>query len=303
MPNIPHLQRFVAVAEELNFRKAAARLHISQPPLSLSIRQLEEELGTQLFTRTRQSVELTRSGLAFLERARLILSQLSEAVDVTRAVSRGMLGHIVVGFNPTSSYDVLPRIMRRFCARFPDVSVRFEELATAEQESALLQKRIDVALFLAPTVARRSIRQEIFHQDRLVAALPDNHALVPKKEIDLRQLKHEAFIFLPSRQETGYQARVLYACQEAGFTPDVVQQVDRIHNLVSLVASGLGVALCPASLQHFAPPGVAFRALKDPLSLFYAEFGVSCREEDDSALTAGFIHVARDLGRIAPHKP
>jgi DNA-binding transcriptional LysR family regulator len=77
-------------------------LHISQPPLSLSIRQLEEELGTQLFTRTRQSIELTRSGLAFLERARLILSQLSEAVDVTRAASRGLLGHIVVGFNPTS---------------------------------------------------------------------------------------------------------------------------------------------------------------------------------------------------------
>jgi len=82
-----------------------------------------------------------------------------------------------------------------------------------------------------------------------------------------------------------------------------VQQVDRIHNLVSLVASGLGVALCPASLQYFAPPGVAFRALKDPLSLFYAEFGVSWREEDDSALTAGFIHVAHDLGRTAPHKP
>jgi DNA-binding transcriptional LysR family regulator len=297
MPSVPQLQRFVAIAEELSFRKAAMRLHISQPPLSDSIRQLEEELGTPLFKRTRRSVELTRSGIAFLDRARLILWQLAEAVDVTRAVAHGMSGHIAVGFNPTSSYDVLPRILRRYRERYPDVGLGVEELTTAEQEDALLRERVDVALFLAPTVIRRDIFQEIFSQERLVAVLPDDHPLARRKEIDLRALRHERFIFLPARRGTGYQARVLYACQEAGFAPDVVQQVDRVHTLVSLVAAGLGIALCPESLRRFAPPGVTFRALEDPSSLFHVQFGISCRAEDHSALTAGFIDVAREIGR------
>jgi DNA-binding transcriptional LysR family regulator len=297
MPNIPQLQRFVAVAEELSFRKAATKLHISQPPLSDSIRQLEEELGTQLFQRTRRSVELTQPGIAFLDRARLILWQLTEAVDVTRAVAHGMSGHIAVGFNPTSSYDVLPRLLRRYRARYPDVGLGFEELTTAEQENALLQERVDVALFLAPTVVSRGLKQEIICQERLVAVLPDDHPLAESKEVDLRALRHERFIFLPARRGTGYQARVLYACQEAGFAPDVVQQVDRVHTLVSLVAAGLGIALCPESLRRFEPPGVTFRPLEDPSSLFHVQFGIASRAEDRSALTAGFIDVAREIGR------
>lgn len=297
MPNIVHLERFVAVAEELNFRKAAARLHITQPRVSDSIRQLEEELGTRLLQRTRQSVELTEAGLVYLGRARLILSQLSEAADVTRAVAHGMRGHIVVGFNPASSYEILPRILRQFRHRFPDVSLGFEELTTVERESALLQKRIDVALFLAPTVTRQGIHQEVFMREPLIAALPRDHPLARGPEIDLRQLRNETFILLHSRQETGNRARVLYACQQAGFIPNEVRQIDRIHNAISLIASGLGVALCPASFSRFMPPGAVYVPLRDPASQFYVECGISYRSGDDSALTAGFVEVARDVGR------
>lgn len=298
MPNIPQLVRFVAVAEELNFRKAAARLHISQPPLSHSIQQLENELGTVLLKRSRHSVELTRSGTIFLEKARSILAQLSDAVDVTRAVDRGVSGRIAIGFNPTSSYCVLPRIIRNYRAKHPDVSFKFEELATAEQEDALRQKRIDAALFLAPTVVKKGIRQEVFLKERLVAVLPEDHPLAAEEKVALRHLRQEPFIFLPSRWGTGYQARVLHACQEAGFTPDVVQEVDRVHTLVSLVAAGIGIALCPISLTSFRPPGAAFRFLEDPSSLFHVEFGVSCRDDDQSALTAAFIDQAHEVGQI-----
>ncbi|MCG8543104.1 MAG: LysR substrate-binding domain-containing protein [Alphaproteobacteria bacterium] len=299
MLTILQLQRFVAVAEELSFRKAAARLRVSQPSLSESIRQLEEELDTQLLMRSRQSVEITKSGLIFLERARLILSQINEAAGLTRAISQGMSGHIAVGFNPTASYDVLPSILRRYHERFPTVSVGFEELPTAEQQDALHQKRIDVAFFLAPAVAKRGVRQEIFWKEPLTVVLSEDHPLSRKSEICLGELRHERFVFLPSRQGTGYQARVLYACQEAGFAPNVVHQVDRVHNLVSLVAAGMGIALCPSSLRRFEPPGVAFRRLKDASSLFYVEFGIACREDDRSALTASMISVAREIGRAS----
>lgn len=269
---------------------------MSQPPLSDSIRQLEQEVGTALFRRTRRSVELTEAGLVFLDRARLILAQLSEAVDVTRGVAHGMRGHLAIGFNPVSSYEILPRILRQFRSGYPDVSLGFEELGTAEREGALLQNRIDVALFHVPTVARPGIRREVILREPLVAVLPDDHALASEREIDLKLLRDETFLLLPSRQETGNRARVLYACQRAGFLPNDVRQVERMHNAVSLIAAGLGVTLCPASVRRFTPPGAVYIPLKDPSSELYVEYGVSCRAKDDSVLTKAFIEVAHDAG-------
>ncbi len=296
MPNIPHLERFIAVAEELNFRKAAARLNMSQPPLSDSVRQLEDELGTQLLRRSRRSVELTKAGVVFLDRARLVLSQLSEAMDVTQGIARGMHGHISIGFNPAASYEILPQIVRRFRDRFPGVSVGLEELSTSEREGALLQRRIDVALFHVPTIARPGIRREVILREHLIAVLPDDHPLAGQTEIDLQDLRDETFLLLPSRQETGNRARILYACQQAGFLPKDVRQVDRIHNAVSQVSAGLGVTLCPASVGRFSPPGAVYVPLKDPASELNIECGVSCRSDDDSALTAGFIDIAHEFG-------
>lgn len=296
MPSIRHLERFVAVAEELNFRKAAVRLHMSQPPLSDSIRALEHELGLPLLARSRQGVTLTTPGITFLERARRILAQVDEAVDVTRSVALGMTGHLSVAFNPLSSYDVLPRILRRFRAQHPGVSFAFEELTTAEQEAALLEKRVDVALFLAPSVVREGLRQELFLTEQLVAVLPEHHALARYDRIVVQQLEREPFILLPPRWGTGYQARVLAACNEAGFTPKVVQQVDRIHNLVSLVAAGIGIALCPESMQRFEPHGAVFRPIDDPQSRFNVAFGVAWRDDDRSVPTTTFLEMARSAG-------
>ena len=296
MPNIVQIQRFVAVAEELSFRKAAERLHLSQPPLSDSIRQLEEELGTPLLERTSRSVNLTKAGEVFLERSYFILARIDEAVDLTRAVAQGMSGRLAIGFNPTSTYDVLPRVLRRFRERFPDVSFRFEELATADQEEALEQKRIDVGVYIAPTTNRPGIWQEIFLRERLDVVLPEGHRLAACDRIELGQLRHEPFIFVPSRWGTGYYARVSYACQQAGFTPRVFQEVERVHTQVSLVAAGLGVALSAASLRRFAPPGAVYRELVDPQSLFHIEFGVSRLESDQSSISAAFFEVAHEIG-------
>lgn len=166
MPDISQLQRFVVVATERNFRCAAARLHVSQPPLSESILQLEKEVGSPLLLRTRPHVELTRPGEVMLERARLILSQLDESVQLTRAVAAELSGQLTVGFFPTATYDILPRVLRRYREQYPDIGLRFVEMTTPEQPSALEQKHVDVALFLAPTVDWRGIVQETIMASR-----------------------------------------------------------------------------------------------------------------------------------------
>ncbi|NKB56404.1 MAG: LysR family transcriptional regulator [Alphaproteobacteria bacterium] len=301
MPDIRQLQRFVAVATERNFRRAAARLHVSQPPLSDSIRQLEEEIGSPLLLRTRRHVELTRAGEVFLERARLILSQLDESVRLTRAVAEGLSGQLTVGFFPTATYDILPRIVRRYRAQYPDIGLRFIELATAEQPAALEQSRIDVALFLAPTVDRKGLAQEAILREPLLAALPDDHRLVSRKRIDLRDLSNEPFVFIPPRWGTGYHARVFHACQEAGFTPNVIEEVEQLHTMVSLVGAGLGVSIVAASVSRFRPPNVVFRALKD--SSLYIEFGLAWRGDEQSPAITAFLDIAREVAMISQELP
>ncbi len=270
---------------------------MSQPPLSDSIRQLEEELGTQLLNRTRRSVELTESGVVFLDRARRILIQLSEAVDFTQGIAHGMHEHIAVGFNSASSYEILPGIVRRFRTHYPNTSLGLTELGTAEREDALLQRRVDVVLYNVPTISRPGIRQEAVLREPLVAVLPADHPLAGEAEVNLRRLSNETFLVRPSRQETGHRALVLYACRWAGFVPNDVREVDRLHNAVSLIASGFGVTLVPASLGRFAPPGAAYVRIMDPSSELYMDCGVSCRSDDNSVLTKRFIDVAREFGR------
>ncbi|MDD9878562.1 MAG: LysR family transcriptional regulator [Magnetovibrio sp.] len=299
MPDVRQLERFVAVAEERNFRRAAARLHVSQPPLSDSIRQLEREIGAPLLIRDRRRVELTKAGEVFLDRAELILAQLDEAVQLAQAVAEGLSGQIAVGFFPTATYELLPLILKRYRAKFPDVRVRLVELTTPEQPAALEQKRIDVGLFMAPTVGRAGIAHESIHREPLLVALPDGHALAGRKRVDLGQLRAEPFIFIPPRWGTGYQARVSKACLDAGFTPNIIEEVEHLHTMVGLVGAGMGVALIARSVSRFRPPGVVFRELKDPSELLYVEFGLAWREDAPSAAVEAFRETARAVAAAA----
>lgn len=296
MPDIRQLQRFVAVADERNFRRAAARLHVSQPPLSDSIRQLEDEIGTALFVRDRRRVELTRAGEVLLERARLVLSQLDDAVKLTRAAADGLSGHVTVGFFPTATYEVLPRILRRYRERFPDVRLRLVELTTPDQPAALEQRRIDVGLYLAPTVDRQGIARQIILDEPFFVALPEEHRLARRKGIALRDLRNDSFIFIPPRWGMGYHAKVSHACLEAGFTPDVIEEVEHLHTMVSLVGAGMGVALVAASLRRFRPPGVVFREVHDTSGSLFIEFGMSWRAGDRSAPVRALVDTAREVG-------
>jgi DNA-binding transcriptional LysR family regulator len=228
-----------------------------------------------------------------LERARLILSQLDESVQLVRAVAAGRSGQLTVGFFPTATYEILPRVLRRYRERYPDIGLRFVELTTPEQPNALEQKHIDVALFLSPTVGRRGIVQETFHQEPLLVALSADHRLASREHINLRELRDEPFVFIPPRWGTGYHARVSNACQEAGFTPNVIEEVEQLHTMVSLVSAGLGVSIVAASVSRFQPPNVVFRSLDDPE--LYIEFGLAWRKEDLSPAVTAFCDTARSV--------
>ncbi len=298
MPDIRQLERFIAVARERSFRRAAAQLHISQPPLSDAIRKLEEEIGTPLFLRDRHRVELTRAGEVFVGRAELLLSQLDDSVAEAQAVATGLSGQITVGFFPTATYDVLPRVLRTFRDRHPEVGLRFTEVTTPEQPEALRLKEIDVALFLAPMASVKGMAQQVFHKEPLIVAVPEDHRLARREDIGIADLREEPFVFIPPRWGTGLHAHVSSAFAEAGFAPNVVEEVQHLHTMVSLVAAGIGVAVGAASLRHFNPPGVVFRNLRMRSSPRHVEFGVAWRRDDASPAVAHFLDIARRTGTL-----
>lgn len=295
--DLRQLRQFVAVAEELSFRRAAQRLHISQPPLSQTIQQLEAELGTLLFNRTRRRVELTQPGRVLLDQSHRVLSQMERALDAARGAAQGMIGRLSVGFVPSSTYEILPAILRQFRIRHPAVDLHLEELSTVEQTDALLQHRIDVALNRPPTFFSTGIAQEPLLRERLIAALPAGHPLAERKRLRLRDFREERFLLIPPRWGTGYHTRVLDACQEAGFVPRIAQEPKYMHTMVGMVAAGMGVALVPNSLANLTPKGCVYRVLADRSAALSVEMGAAWHANDSSPALHAFLEAARKVGQ------
>ncbi len=296
MIDLRQLRQFVSVAEELNFRRAALRLRMSQPPLSQAIRGIEEELGAQLFTRTRRKVELTQPGRVLLDQALRVLSQMDRALAAARGAAQGMTARLSIGFVPSSTYEILPAILRRFRQRHPAVDLHLEELNTVEQTDALMQRRIDVALNRPPTFFTSGVMQETLVRERLIAALPEDHPLAARKSLRLRDLREERFLLIPPRWGTGYHTRVLDACQEAGFVPRIEQEPKYMHTLVGLVAAGMGVALVPDSLSNLTPKGCVYRAFSDRRQSLTIDLGAAWQAKNTAPALHAFLDAAREVG-------
>lgn len=297
MIDLRQLRQFVAVAEELSFRRAAERLHMSQPPLSQVIRALEEELGITLFERTRRRVELTQPGRVLLDQAHRVLSQMDRALAAARGAGRGMTGRLSVGFVSSATYEILPAILRRFRASHPAVDLHLEELDTVDQTDALLQHRIDVALNRPPTFYASAIAQETLLSERMIVAVPADHPLAARRTLRLRDLREEPFVLIPPRGGTGYHTRVLDACQEAGFVPRVAQTARYMHTIVGLVAAGMGVALVSESLANLTPRGCVYRPLADRSDALSIDIGAAWHANDESPALHAFLAAARAVGR------
>lgn len=256
-----HLRYFVAVAEELSFGDAAKRLHITQPSLSLQIQSLEQTIGAELFVR-RPHVKLTKAGEALLARAKPILDQTSEAIQLARNVAQGKEGVLRMGIVPSVLLvSSLPRAIRRFRERFPGVELRLLEMSTVEQFEALRIGRIDAGLIRQPP-KNMEYAFEIVEKEQLMVVLPSSHPLAERSDVTLSMLANESWILFPRSVNTNLYDHLQKIFRNAGITPNVVQEASVIQTQISLVESGLGITVVPAGVRRIQDPGVVYHNLR-----------------------------------------
>jgi len=298
-PDLRQLRHFIAVAERLHFGRAAAALHISQPPLSRSIRDLEARVGATLLARTRRRVELTPEGARFLEEARRLLAQLERAVLEVGSMAAGGGGRLRLGFVSLADYGVLPGLLKAYKSARPGVDLALREMLSPDQAAALGAGELDFGLLLPPVLppaAGAGLEHVVVQRERFVAALPARHRLARMRgRLAIRELAGENFVMAPRAIAPGLHDIVSGLAARAGFAPRVAQEAIQMQTVVSLVSSGLGVAVVPASVANLGRRGVAYREIADAhpkLDLWLAwrrgALGTAARE---------FVQFARRLAR------
>jgi DNA-binding transcriptional LysR family regulator len=288
------LRYFVTLAEELHFGNAARRLAITQPPLSLAIRGLEDELGVTLFARTRRSVALTHAGSAFLEQARSVLARAAEAVQVAQAAERGEVGRLAIGYMSASVFTLLPAVLREFAARHPGVRLDLRELTLPQQQAALRAGDIHAG-FMRPPVTDAEFTATTLLEEPLRVALPSGHPLAALRSIRAKRLADEPFVMFQRAPGLVLHDLVLGFCLHHRFSPRVAQEASQTHAVVGLVSAGIGIALVPASAEAIRLRGVEFR----PLAERSPTVGtcLAWRRDDDSPVLRAFAATARRVAR------
>jgi DNA-binding transcriptional LysR family regulator len=264
LPELWQLRYFVTVAERLHFGRAAEALHISQPPLSRAIRGLEERLGVALFARSRRRVELTREGSRLLEEARRTIAQLERAVLELRSMASGEQGRLRIGFVSLADYGVLPGLLKAFKTARPGVTLALREMLSPEQAVALAAGELEFGLLLPPVAGAARLDHLVVQRERFVAALPARHRLAraPGK-LAVSELAGEPLVMVPREIAPGLYDIVTGLAARAGISFNVAQEAIQMQTVVSLVSSGLGAAIVPASVANLGRRGVAYRELAD----------------------------------------
>jgi DNA-binding transcriptional LysR family regulator len=259
--SLARLSCFIAVAEELHFGRAAERLHMTQPPLSRQIQQLENELGVHLIDRTTRSVTLTPAGVAFLPDARRILQLAEGAALNVKRVPAGDLGTVVVGFTAASAHAILPRLLDKAREQLPDVKLELREMVTAAQIEGLMTGELDLGMARPPLKRPGIVSRPLLHE-QLIAALPANHPLVDvTRRLTLNDLDGQDLIMYSPVEARYFNELLISTFTIAGATPRYVQYVTQVHTMLVLVRSGIGIALVPASAATLHPEGVVFRTI------------------------------------------
>lgn len=285
-----HLKYFIAVAEERHFGRAAARLHMAQPPLSQQIRQLEEQLGAPLLVRTTRKVELTPAGQVLLDRGRLLIDELEKLEFDVQQVGAGATGVLRAGFTGTATYRLMPAIVQSARRNLPGLRITVQgEMLTPEMETALEEGRLDVAV-LRPPIRSQSVALKLLEQDRLVAALPADSPLAEKGTLDIADLASQNFIGYPSHSVVS--GIFQNTCRKAGFQPRMVQEAKETSTLLSLVAAGIGIALVPMTSRMFSFQGVVFRPLHNPPPV---DLAVAWNHNNETPLLRSFLSLFDSL--------
>ena len=285
-----HLRYLVAVAEELHFGRAAIRLNISQPPLSQQIRQLEEELGVRLFQRTKREVRLTEAGKRVVDEAYQVLGRMEHFCNVAARAGEGEIGHLSVGV-PLGVHEVLVDTLRLLGQEHPGLRIELRYMTTGSQIEALREGSIGIG-FLNLPVFESALVLERISSERLCLAFPKDHPLLRHRSVPLAALQNQPMILFPRRVTPGLHDSITSLCRDAGFTLNVVHEVDSIVGSLTLVSAGLGIAFCTPSIQKLWPD-VAIRPVREPAVV---EQAVAYRRDAQSPVLETFLRVMRQRG-------
>jgi DNA-binding transcriptional LysR family regulator len=258
--DLRQLRYYIVVAEELHFGRAAERLKMTQPALSKQIMVLEKDIGVQLMSRTKRVVQLTHAGQAFLNRARFLLTQSEEMIQVARRTARGEEGQLTLGVTPPAT-QIVPDLLRGFRNRFPKVELNLSLLTTESQVVALNQRQIDIG-FLHPPIDARGLDLYPVHEEDFIAVLPKDHRLLKYEKIPLAQFAGESFIILPRHESPVLYDQFVQFCQKLGFQPNIVKEVLDLQTRLCLIAAGVGISFVSEGLHEAVGANVVCRPLE-----------------------------------------
>jgi DNA-binding transcriptional LysR family regulator len=288
-----HLRYFVAVAEELNFTKAAGKLHLAQPSLTRQIHNLEEELGVRLLNRSKSQVSLTEEGRSFLVDVRRILALATESILAVQRLSRGETGQLNIAYLSNSDFELLPETLGAFRQTFPHIALNLFDMSPAEQFRALEARKIDLGFVgLRPLTAAGSLQWESITWHRTVVVLPVKHPLARKRHVSLGELKPMFFVGMSEKTDPGFRDWLNATCQRAGFTPRILQDAELETALMTFVAEGLGVALAREHIKKLPHPGVTFRPLAPPLK---SDYCIAWNRDNVSRALRQYIEIVKRL--------
>lgn len=281
------LRQFVAIAEEQHFHRAAARLHMSQPPLTAAIRRLEEQVGTLLVIRGHRTVGLTAAGQVLLVEARRTLQQAAHALDATREAAAGRSGRVRIAYVGSALYGRLPQLIRAFRRSHPQVRLELREATSRQQQHMLAKGEVDVGVLIPPIPTSPDLQLQDFDADTLAIALPLSHPLASVARLRMEDLAGEEFVSWPAVEGEGFHSHVMRQCVAAGFMPKVVQEAHGMHAVLSLVAVETGIAIVPASMAGFRDTEVCYRAVEADDATFCLSFCV--RTDVDNPAVHAFM--------------
>ncbi len=297
MPELRHLRYFVAVAEELNFSRAARRLRMAQPPLSVAIRQLEGELGAELFERSSREVTLTEAGRVLLGGARRTLAEAESAFAAAKRAAAGELGTLRIGFSWSARFETLPTLGQAVRAGHPEVELLTEEMWNARMIPALRAGEIDLALSLCPEISGELAYKPI-RAERVVALVAATSPVSGMENINLSALADEAFVLFPRELAPRLYDHLIGLCRRAGFEPTVRKESFHADWDLRVLADVPGVALAPESVARHLPAGVVAIRLGEPRERL--ETSAVWRADNRSATLASFVEVARSAFEQKP---
>lgn len=299
-----HLRYFLMVAEEQHFTRAAERLNMQQPPLSHQIRLLEEELGFELFRRHPKGAALTAGGTVFVQEAQAILRSVEQASARAARAAQGFEGALAIGFTSSAAaHPLIPGIIRAYREAYPGVHLDLREGNAAELTEGIESGKVNIALLRSPVSCPRGVNFLPLIEEEMLLILPAGHPLVAGAArgempvIALKSLAGEQFILVRRHGAPGMYSNLLEACENAGFTPKIASEVDRMLTNISLVAAGVGISVVPASMKDFHRDSVVYCRIRNAKPRLVAPITLVSREDSNSPTEKNFLELAKSFAR------